>query len=60
MNWITKIESGFKKVEQFFGNLNFIAKLSKGLSVGMKACNDVMFNRNTEQLDKYLAERKDE
>ncbi len=59
MKYIESIQKGFQKVENFFSNLNFIAKISKALSVGIKACNDELLGRNIEQLKIYLETRKD-
>jgi hypothetical protein len=53
MNWITKFENVALKIEAFFNNMDFIARLSTALSVGMNAFNDTLLKRNTEALKQY-------
>ena len=56
-NWQANIENFFGKIEGFFTNVNFIAKLTTALSVATKALNDSLMGRNKEALKTYLAAR---
>lgn len=58
MAYILKIERFFLKVENIFSNMDFIARLTTAMGVGMNAFNDRLLKRNTEQLDRYLNERQ--
>lgn len=53
MNWITKFENGVLKVEAFFNNMDFIARFTTALGVGMNAFADTLLKRNTEALKQY-------